>query len=241
MADNVFQLKWYCRTGVWPRGAHVRQRCGRSLNPLSSMKTMVRPSFLAFFLTPASDPSSTAESWLRPVPRRVPSVAGNSNPVAAECAMPARDRISLHIRARSAAPHATTSTGWFHIRVLVGLASNRARFAAGLRNVGAACARLVLPSSAPAVRLAGVVEPTDLPIADAPLRAEPPRTGYIPSPAAVPLPSAAAPVPQNLCELPLDFPCGHTTIKHHRMSLYYSMINNTPNRGIAFACLALSC
>jgi lipid-binding SYLF domain-containing protein len=49
MADKVFQLKWHCSTGVWPRGAHVRQRCGRSLNPLSSMKTMVRPSFLTFF------------------------------------------------------------------------------------------------------------------------------------------------------------------------------------------------
>src|SRR6266496_3949213 len=207
MADNVFQLKWYCRTGVWPRGAHVRQRCGRSLSPLSSMKTMVRPSLLAFFLTSASVPASTAESWLRPVPRRVLSVAGNSNPVAAECAMPARDRTSLHIRVRSAAPHATTSTGWFHIPVIVGHASNRARFAAGLRDVSAACALLVLLSSAPAFHLAGVVEPTDLPIADAPLRDEPPRTGYIPSPAAAPLPSAAAQVPQNLCELPLDCPC----------------------------------
>src|SRR6266568_6704240 len=142
--------------------------------------------------------------------------------------MPARDRTSLRIRARSAAPHATTSTGSFHIRVLVGHASNRARFAAGLRDVGAACAPLVLPSSVPAVHLAGVVEPTDLPIADAPSRAEPPRTGYIPSPAAAPLPSAAPPVPQNLCELPLDFPCGHTTTKHHRMSVYYSILNSNP-------------
>ena len=54
MADSVFQLKWYCSTEVWPRGAQVRQRCGRSLSPLSSMKTMVRPSFLAFFLTLAA-------------------------------------------------------------------------------------------------------------------------------------------------------------------------------------------
>ena len=101
MADNVFQLKWYCRTGVWRRGAHVRQRCGRSFSPLSSMKTMVRPSFLAFFLTPANDPSSSAESWLRLVPKRVRSVAGNSNPVAAGCARPVRDRTSRRIHARS--------------------------------------------------------------------------------------------------------------------------------------------
>src|ERR1700675_347458 len=45
----VFQLKWYWSTGVCPRGAQVRHRCGRWLNPLSSMKTMVRPSFWAFF------------------------------------------------------------------------------------------------------------------------------------------------------------------------------------------------
>src|ERR1700758_4471968 len=45
----VFQLKWYCSTGVSPRGAQVRQRCGRWLNPLSSMKTIVRPSLCAFF------------------------------------------------------------------------------------------------------------------------------------------------------------------------------------------------
>src|SRR6266496_3572993 len=68
MADNVFQLQWYCRTGVWPRGAHVRQRCGRSLNPLSSMKTMVRPSFLAFFLTSASDPSPLQNLGFVPFP-----------------------------------------------------------------------------------------------------------------------------------------------------------------------------
>ena len=191
------------------------------------MKTMVRPSFLAFFLTPANDPSSSAESWLRLVPKRVRSVAGNSNPVAAGCARPVRDRTSRRIHARSVGPHATTSTGWFHIRALVGHASNCARFAVGLRGVGAACAPLVPPSSAPSVHLAGAVEPTDLPIADVPSRAERPRTGYIPSPAAAPLPSAAAPVPQNLCELPLDFPCGHTITKQQHMSVYYSILNRT--------------
>ena len=49
MADKVFQLKLYWSTGVCPRGAQVRQRCGRWLTPLSSMKTIVRPSFRAFF------------------------------------------------------------------------------------------------------------------------------------------------------------------------------------------------
>jgi hypothetical protein len=47
--DSIFQVKWYCSTGVCPRGAQVRTRCGRSLNPLSSTKTMVRLSRSAFF------------------------------------------------------------------------------------------------------------------------------------------------------------------------------------------------
>jgi hypothetical protein len=36
-------------TGVCPRGAQVRTRWGRSLSPLSSIKTMVRRSLSAFF------------------------------------------------------------------------------------------------------------------------------------------------------------------------------------------------
>src|SRR5713101_1385286 len=68
MADSIFQLKWYCSTGVCPRGAQVRQRCGRSLGPLSSRKTIVRPSFLAFFLTPANVSASTSGSSLHPAP-----------------------------------------------------------------------------------------------------------------------------------------------------------------------------
>lgn len=49
MTEKWFQLKLNCRTGVCPRGAHVRHRCGRSLSPLSSMKTIVRPWRAAFF------------------------------------------------------------------------------------------------------------------------------------------------------------------------------------------------
>ena len=43
------QLNWCCRTGVTPRFDQVRTRCGRWLSPLSSTKTMIRPSFWAFF------------------------------------------------------------------------------------------------------------------------------------------------------------------------------------------------
>ena len=54
MAESCFQLKLYCSTGVSPLGDQVRTRVGRSLSPDSSMKTMVCPRFLAFFLALAS-------------------------------------------------------------------------------------------------------------------------------------------------------------------------------------------
>ena len=49
VADRVFQLKWYCSTGAGLRGAQVRQRCGRSLGPFTSIKTRIRLCFSAFF------------------------------------------------------------------------------------------------------------------------------------------------------------------------------------------------
>ncbi len=48
-AESWFQVKLYCRTGVWPLGAQVRTRWGRSQIPDSSMKTMVRPCLAQFF------------------------------------------------------------------------------------------------------------------------------------------------------------------------------------------------
>lgn len=49
MAESFCQLKLNANTGVWPTGAQIRTRWGRSNSPLSSMKTMVRPSLRAFF------------------------------------------------------------------------------------------------------------------------------------------------------------------------------------------------
>ena len=43
MTANCFQLKRYCRTGVWPRAAQVRARQRRSESPDSLMKTITRP------------------------------------------------------------------------------------------------------------------------------------------------------------------------------------------------------
>jgi hypothetical protein len=49
MTEMCVQLKWNWMIGVWPLGAQVRTRVGRSLRPDSSMKTISRPSRLAFF------------------------------------------------------------------------------------------------------------------------------------------------------------------------------------------------
>jgi hypothetical protein len=47
--ESTYQLKWSCSSGVCPCGAQVRTtRWGRSLSPLSSMKTVVRRSRRAF-------------------------------------------------------------------------------------------------------------------------------------------------------------------------------------------------
>src|ERR1700686_4060166 len=54
--------------GVCPLGAQVRQRCGRWLSPLSSIKTRMRPSFSAFFLALATPASSTGEPVLHCAP-----------------------------------------------------------------------------------------------------------------------------------------------------------------------------
>src|SRR5512143_2551211 len=113
------------------------------------MKTIVRPSFLAFFLTPASAPASTAESCLRPAPGLVPWAADNSIPAAAESAMHGRRDNGPHTLSRSSARRAPTSTGHSRIPELAALASGRVRCAADLPAAGALCGLLVRPSSAP--------------------------------------------------------------------------------------------
>src|SRR5437667_1435329 len=81
------------------------------LNPLSSMNTIVRPSFLAFFLTPASASASTHESSLRPAPGPVRWASGSSIPVAAESATRGRRGSGPRILSRSDGRPAPTSTG----------------------------------------------------------------------------------------------------------------------------------
>ena len=68
MMERLFQLKVSGNTGVSPSGAQVRARVGRVLNPLSSIKTMVRVCCRAFFLMPANPSAASDESPFRRVP-----------------------------------------------------------------------------------------------------------------------------------------------------------------------------
>ena len=80
--DSYFQLKLYCNTGVLPRGAQVRTRCGRWLSPLSSASTITRPSRRAFFSWPATPFSSNVRS--------LPGCARGPGPRAAADSSPGR-------------------------------------------------------------------------------------------------------------------------------------------------------
>ena len=65
--------------GCGPHGAQVRQRCGRWLNPLSSMKTIVRPFVCALCQGLASARFSTAGWRLHHVPAHGRRVAAHSS------------------------------------------------------------------------------------------------------------------------------------------------------------------
>src|SRR5207253_3630416 len=201
------------------------------------MKTMVRPSFSAFFLTPASAPASTAGSWLRPAPGRVPPDAGNSNPVAAECARPARHGSGPRIPPRSSAPPATPSTARSHSPELPAHASARAQSSSvPLGSVGV-CVRRARLSSSPTAHRLPVVGPSDSPIAGARPPAAPPRTDGLPWPATAPPASAAAPVPENLVAPPPDFPWADDSIAIQKC---HYIIQYSIGTGIAHATIATS-
>src|SRR5271167_3732138 len=227
MADSVFQLKWYCSTGVCPRGAQVRQRCGRWLSPLSSMKTIVRPSFLAFFLTLASAGASTAESWFRSVPVPAPWAADNSIPTAAGCAKRGRDGTRRRRLVGSSAPPAPRSTNRSRILASPDPASAPARSFLTALDSAVACVQHGPPSSDRHVLFRVARSPTDSPIAGAPLpSALLPTDGSLSPAAALPA-FAAALAPRSLCVLPPDFPCPHSSIESQKMSVYYVMLNRS--------------
>src|SRR5712692_2243426 len=199
-------LKWYCSTGVCPRGAQVQQRCGRSLNPLSSMKTIVRPSFLAFFLTRANVSASTSGSSLRPAPGRARWDADSSSPTAAGCAKPARHDSGPRIPPRSGAPPATPSTNRFRNPVLPARASARPLASAGLAHSAEVCVRRAPLSANRGARRPPVAGPSGSPTGDGPRPGVPLRTDGLPFSATAPPASAAAPTPESLAALPLGFP-----------------------------------
>src|ERR1700693_2512438 len=188
------------------------------------MKTIVRPSFLAFFLTPANVFASRSGFSPHPAPAPARWDAHNSIPTAAECAKPARHGSELHIPPRSGTPPATRSTNRFRTPELPARASARARSSAGLGHAAAVCVRRAPLSANRESRRPPVAGPSGPPTADGLRLAAPPRTDGLPSSATAPPASAAAPVPESLAALPLDFPCADNTIRSRGMSLYYATL-----------------
>src|SRR5947208_8200962 len=132
------------------------------------MKTIWRPSFLAFFLSPASASASTARSSLRPAPAPVRWAVGNSIPVAAESARHGRRGSGPCTLSRSGGRPAPMSTDRSRSPKLAALASGCVRCAAGLLGADALCVLPVRPTSAPALRLPPVAAPSDRRIVDEP-------------------------------------------------------------------------
>src|ERR1039458_3973136 len=177
------------------------------------MKTIVRPSFLAFFLTPANVSASSSGSSPHPAPAPARWDADSSIPTAAECAKPARHGSEPHIPPQSGAPPAMRSTNRFRTPEPPLRASARARSSSNLPHAAEVYVRPVLLSANRGSRQPPVAAPTGSPTADELRLAGPPRTDGLPSSATAPPASAAAPVPENLAALPLDFPCADNTLR----------------------------
>src|ERR1700691_928813 len=176
------------------------------------MKTIVRPSFLAFFLTPANVSASTSGSSPHPAPAPARWDADSSTPTAAECAKPARHDSELGIPPRSGAPLAAPSTNRFRTPELPARASPRVRSSAGLRHSAEVCVRPAPLSANRGPPRPPVAEPSGSPTVDGLRLAALPRTDGLPSSATAPPASVAAPTPENLAVLQQHFPCAdHTT------------------------------
>src|SRR6201998_3276156 len=141
--ERVFQLKLYCRMGVCPRGAQVRQRCGRWLSPLSSIKTRMRPSFSAFFLALATPSSATGEPALHCAPGLAPPVAADSSPDSRESSRHGPRDSAPEIPARSNRPPGDMSTVESHSLSARDLRPEVSLAAAAASHPSAACGRRV--------------------------------------------------------------------------------------------------
>src|ERR1700752_2037748 len=111
-----------------------------------------------------------------------------------------------HILPRSGEPHATRSTNSFRNPAPLARVSAPARSSSDLPHAGGVCARPGRLSSGRKIQPLPVAGPSASPIADARRPAAPPRTEGLLFSTTAPRVGAAAPVPESLAELLLDFP-----------------------------------
>src|SRR6266852_998140 len=212
--------------GVCPRGAQVRQRCGRWLSPLSSMKTRIRPSWSAFFLVLATPSSSTGGSALRCVPVLVPPVAADSSPDQPESSRHGPRDSERQTPARSSGPHGDRSTAESHSLAARDLRPVASLTAAAVSHSSAASGRRVPLSGARTCPGHDTRAPNEPRTAEQRGVGEQSRIDSVRAPTSEWLESVVSLRLQNRDVLPQGFPYPVRRSIPEKVSLYYAGFNN---------------
>src|SRR5580698_3771330 len=212
--------------GVCPRGAQVRQRCGRWLSPLSSMNTRMRPSFSAFFLALATPASSTGEPALHCAPGLALPVAADSSPDPRESSTHGPRDSAPEIPARSNRPLGDRSTGESHSLSAPDLRPVVSLTAAAASHSNAACDRPVPLCAARTYLGCDSRAPNEPPSAGQRAVAEQSRLDAIHAPTFESLESVVSLRLQNREVLQQGFPYPVRRSISENGSLYYARFNN---------------
>ena len=195
--------KRWVRTGVFPRGAHVRRIAGRSEKPLSSTKTIVAPRRAAFFLAAATAGAPSAGSPLRLAPEPGWSASAATSRAGASPARRDPRDTARPSPARSRPGSAAASTDPWHSRGRPVPRTAPAPASPAPPPKAAACAphdlRRAGPRVLPPARLATSAKPScDSPPADAPHRPASRRLRTCAPPEAGAAPCGDVPEPVDL-------------------------------------------
>src|SRR6202163_3180680 len=211
--------------GVCPRGAQVRQRCGRWLSPLSSMKTRIRPSRRAFFLVLATPSPSNSGPALGCVLRLAPPVASDSSPGPPESSRHGLRDSERQTPARSNEPHGDRSTAGSHSLSARDLRPVASLVVVAASHSSAACGQHVPLSAARTCRACDSRAPNEPPSAGQRGVVEQSRLDAVRAPTSEPLESVVSLRLQNRDVLQQDFPCPIRRRIPEKGSLYYAGLN----------------
>src|ERR1700757_1156669 len=218
--------------GVWPRGAQVRQRCGRWLSPLSSINTRMRPSFNAFFLALATPASASGEPALPCAPGLAPPVAADSSPDPPESSRHGPRDSAPEIPARSNRPLGDRSTVESHSLSARGLRPVVSLTAAAASHSNAACGQRVPLWAGRTYLGCDSRAPNEPPSAEPPAVGEQSRLDAVRAPTSESLESVVSLRLQNREVLQQGFPYPVRRRISENGSLYYAGLNNLTDEPI---------